>query len=108
MARADAPDVDLALVGPRPYAKAGDRWLAETEAAFRDILAAAGHHHATLRRLETMFDPRGLHMLDFLEISQAEVENALRVCEKVMRGLGPTGQELRREMELRASAKADR
>ena len=93
----------------RPYARAGDEWLAETEAAIRDVLNAAGHQHATLRRLETMFNPRGVHMLDFLEISQAEVESALRVCEKVMRGLGPTGQELRKEIELRnESAKAGR
>ena len=93
----------------RPYERAGETWLVETEAAIRDVLNAAGHQHATLRKLETMFNPRGEHMLDFLDIGQAEVENALRVCEKVMRGLGPTGQELRKELELRRGpAKAGR
>ncbi len=88
-----------------PYEKATDSWLSDNERAFADILQSAGHLQASLRKLETTFSPRGQHMLDFLDITQVQLETSLAVCQKIMDGLGPTTQALRSEMEHRAALK---
>ncbi|MEZ4270223.1 MAG: hypothetical protein R3C68_01930 [Myxococcota bacterium] len=88
----------------RPYQKSSESWLRDTEVSFREILHAAGHHQTNLRRLGSTFNERGEHILDFLEISPSEIEAALRVCDKLMSGLGPSVQAIRQELDVRSTA----
>lgn len=86
----------------RPYQHASTEWLESHEAGFREIMHAAGHLEASLRKLEKTFNPQGVHMLDFLEVSQGELEKTYIVCRKIMMGLAPTAQAMRTELENRS------
>ena len=85
-----------------PYGSSGAAWLQRTEEQFFDMLESAGHLTQTLKVLEKTFTLKGEHILDFLAISQEELETAYRVCEKIMDGLGPSARAMRKEIEERA------
>lgn len=87
----------------RPYRKSSREWLESHETAFRDVLHAASHLETCLRNLEKTFGPQGNHMLDFLDVSQSELEKTYITCRKIMMGLAPTVQEMRKELEIRAT-----
>ena len=87
----------------RPYVESDRAWLENNSAVFQDVLESTSHFRATLRKLEAIFSPAGGNLLDFVEVSPGDVERCLRVCDTIMKGLGPTAEGMRRELQNRDS-----